>query len=192
MKVFHVVADVDEHRYFLPDDEGVWRTDLLVFDGAPKRPTWVAPAIHVRRPRRKAGNFSCFMTGDSLICDERALRDAGDLLERSAELLPLGCHGGQTLHVVNVLPFVDVLDVTRCEFRQPHRQRGINRAVFHAARLPTVPPLFKVPQSSSIFTVEICADPATEFKARIEHAKLTGLLFCEVWDEVAGALEVRL
>ena len=185
MKVFRIVLDVNHYQSLLVEDDSIWRTNELVFDASPKQNGWKPPGVYVLHPLLKRGNFFHFCAG-AFACDRTALGATQDLLERSAELLPIG-HKGERLYVVNVTECIAVLDEERTRWiygettGMPIR---IDRYCFHPRRL-TETPLFKIPETArgEIFTVEGMKDPEDEFKYRVEQAGLQGLVFEEVWSE---------
>jgi hypothetical protein len=59
MKIFRITNDVDQYRYFLPEDEA----DVLRFlnlNCTPMAEEWSPPSVRIFKPRHKVGNFYNF------------------------------------------------------------------------------------------------------------------------------------
>ncbi len=183
MKVFRVIHDANKYQKLFPKDERIWATDTLDFNCTPKLPAWKPPAVYVLQPKLKPGNF-IGLCASAFVADRTANEALCDLLEMSAELLPIGDDSlGQM--VVNVTGCFNVLDDANTKWvygQSTGAKIRIERYAFHAARF-TEAPLFKIPETSKvdILTVTGLKDPEDEFKHRVESAGLTGLLFEEIW-----------
>ena len=182
MKIYQAYKEPDKYQYLLPSDPE-HSTTRLMFDCEERADGWDPPEMYVANPRAKRGNFFNCIGGDPLICDERAVDEIGDVLEKCAELLPLPVDG-ETLYVVNVLPCLNLLDVERSVWRGEPGRSTIKAFAFHPTRMQRYP-LFKIPETinTSVLTCEGVLDPEFNFKPRVEEAGLTGLLFKILWTD---------
>lgn len=183
MKVYRVVPDVSRFEKLFPDDDKVWETGLLTFDGTPKGATWQPPKVFVLEPKLSKGNFRAFAAG-ALVADATACL-ALENLDEFAELLPLP-YGGDILQVMNVTGCFNVLDEEKTRWvygQSTGKPIRIAKYVFKSSRFTEVP-LFKIPETcrGEILTIEGLKDPEDEFKFNVESKGLTGLLFKELWD----------
>lgn len=184
MKIYRIVADVNQYQGFSVDGDQVWQGDTLTFDCTPKSSKWAAPSVYVLHPKLRRGNFFNLCPG-TLVLDGQATDVLRDMLEMSGEMLPLSCKGEQ-FTVLNVTDCVNVLDETKTKWvygKSTGARIRIERYAFHPGRL-TETPLFKIPETckSEILTFEGLKDPDDEFKPRVERLGLKGLIFEEVWD----------
>lgn len=183
MKIYRVVADVNEFQYLMLQDESLELSETTTFDGTPKAAKWSSPEVFIYKPNHKKGNFPDFWATSTLVVDETALEQLRDLLEMSGELLPLR-YKSSLYHILNVTQCINALDEHKTEWFYEKESGPIKKYVFHANRLAETP-LFKIPQTckSEILTVEGLKDPDDEFKGRIERLGLKGLNFVEVWND---------
>jgi hypothetical protein len=100
--------------------------------------------------------------------------------EMAGELLPLK-YKDEMFSVLNITECIECLDSERSEWHtRANGSKLLVRPFFRAERLPAST-LFKSAHSwGHFFCVEYSGDPKEEFKACVEHEKLTGLLFKEV------------
>jgi hypothetical protein len=188
MKVYRVMPDVNNFQKLFPDDDKVWQTQTLLFDGTPRGPAWQAPRVSVLEPLLAKGSFLSLTSG-ALVVDATACMAILGLLEACAELLPLP-YKDETLQIVNVTRCVNVLDEDHTKWvlgKSTGQRIRIEKYAFKRSRL-TEAPLFKIPETrrGEILTVEGLKDPEDEFKFNVESKGLSGLLFQELWDSSPG------
>lgn len=178
MKVYRIRPDVTQFQKLFPDDDSIWSTGMLTFDGTPKASIWCPPKVFVLKPKLKRGNFFGVAAG-ALVADPKACGELAFLLEVSTEMLPLPFEG-QELKLINVIACVNVLDQDKT-LRSPVGKP--TKYVFKPNRF-TESPLFKIPETDvcEILTIEGLKDPEDEFKFNVESRGLTGLTFEELWD----------
>jgi hypothetical protein len=186
LKIYRLVPDVNHYQSFFPEDEKVWSTDVLTFDGRTKASNWVAPPLFILHPKYKRGNFFSF--GGTIVLDARATELLRDFLEMSGELLPLR-HEGAEFTVLNITECVNVLDQDKTKWiygKSTGAKIQIERYAFHLNRM-TETPLFKIPETckSDILTATGLVDPEDEFKFHVESNGLQGLRFEELWNSEA-------
>jgi hypothetical protein len=101
-------------------------------------------------------------------------------------MLPLP-YEGEILQVINVTECINVLDQEHTLWKINQKSGvkvWIESYAFHSRRF-SESSLFKIPETCNgeIFAIERCGDPECEFKARVEQAGLTGLIFEKVWSD---------
>jgi len=185
MRVYRVNTDGDHYQYFLPDDDRVWATDVLLLDGTPRLEGWKPPEIYVLKPRLRRGRFFDLCVG-GLVLDSHATNILRPMLEMCGELLPL-YHKGEEFFLLNVLECINVLDEERTVWvygETTGARLHIEKYAFKPNRF-TETSLFKTPETarSEVLAVEGLKDPEDEFKYVVEHGNLTGLLFELLWSD---------
>jgi hypothetical protein len=184
MNVLRIEVDVNEYQSVYLSDADAWSLDQMTFDCSPRLDGWDAPEVYVLHPKKKRGDFFGFGEGIGTIVITESTRDKlADLLEMSAECLPLRC-GNETLYVVNVIECVNALDESRSK-RDVYPDGSPARILefaFHSRRF-TETPLFKIPETCKIhiLTIEGMKDQDDEFKGRVESLGLQGLEFDLLW-----------
>jgi hypothetical protein len=176
MRVYRVRSDVENYRWYIPNVPD-HKTLEYIFDGSRRGSAWDSPKSYCFDPMKKAGDFAKFGTG-SLLVSDLAKRSLLDLLELAGELLPLETDDG-LFWILNVLECWNVLDEqkSRCS------SAGLIEAyVFQRDRMSEAT-LFKIPQTRSIEVLgkEVDGNPDHEFRARVETAQMSGLIFEDLW-----------
>lgn len=184
MKIFRVEYDVNKYQSILSEDDSIWSTDRLIFDGRAKYNSWLPPAVYYPNPLKKLGDFVYLCPG-TLVFNEKARKACATFFEMSGEILPLP-HEEAPLFALNVTECWNVLDQNKTEWQYDRSgtiKLHILNFFFHRHRIPEVP-LFKIPETvrGDIYTVEGMKAPEDEFKYTVESNGLKGLIFEEVWD----------
>lgn len=185
MKVYKVECDTNRFQSLVAEDEAVWSTDTLTFDGSPKEDGWSQVKMRILEPNLIAGDFVRVASGAFAVRD-RAVETIRTVAERSGELLPLDC-GRERFWVINVVGAFDLLDHDAVEWvygKSTGKPIRIKKYAF-ARSMMVERPLFKLPQTAraQILTTGAMMDPEDEFKGVVESAGLTGLRFHELWSD---------
>ena len=154
-------------------------------DCRPKLETWSPLPIYIWNPKLQLGNFFSLCSG-AFVADSEALSHLRDVLEMAGELLPLR-HQGKEFILSNILECANCLDQSRTQWvvdNQTGLRVRIAKYEFIKSRF-SESTLFKIPETAAgeILTVTGLKDADDEFKYRVEHSRLTGLVFEEIWSE---------
>lgn len=183
MKVFSVTEDVSRFQSLGVDDIDAWTEFALSVDCRSLTALWKPPTVYVRKPKLNRGNFLHITVG-LLVADDEAFSKIGEFFEMAGEVLPIPFEG-KTLSLLNVTECINCLDREKSQWRDPRRREGLPlKYVFHPNRLDESS-IFKIPETckGEILVLERENDPETEFKAAVEHHRLTGLIFKELWSD---------
>ncbi len=197
VNIYRIRLDVNNYQALYVDDDK-WHGDVLslfTFDGMPRISNWAAPPVFILDPKLKRGNFLSFqlMGGGAFIADAKAVSATQEFFEMAGEMLPLP-YEDEMFQVINITECINVLDQKGTKWHV-HEKSGtkiyIESYAFHPRRF-TESSLFKIPETckTHIYTLERCGDPECEFKARVEQAGLTGLIFEKVWSDEGEPITV--
>jgi hypothetical protein len=187
VKVYQVEFDVNNFRSLAADDVADARS-ILSFECKPKLPRWKPPSMYCPDPLSPAPDFWYIGGGSGIAVSSAAFPKVQTQFEMAGELLPLPFEGGE-LTLLNVLVCINCLDHDKCTWVKTKDGRRLfpnpyqdGAYVFHPDRFAEST-LFKIPEmhKSTVLCIEREDDPETEFKAAVEHHKLTGLAFKELW-----------
>jgi hypothetical protein len=182
MRVYKLRLDSNNYQRFLPEDEGIWKTERLTMDCTRKLSSWMPPAVYVPNPKLKKGKFFHLCSG-AFVIDKDATEKLRDILEMGGELLPID-YENEPYSLLNVTECMDCLDHERTEWvlgKSTGAKIDIKQYVFKAVRMPESS-IFKIPNRlADIYVAEGRFDPEDEFKSRVDQNNLHGLLFEEVW-----------
>lgn len=197
MKVYEIstLAKPPKSRFpyysMLVADDEVWRAmapDGEPFKGVPFKRRWKVPTFYIEKPLIPKPNFFN-MDVSSLVCDEKARELAGEPMEMSGEFLPIKVEGEKGKYwIYNVTNTINVVDVKKSKWEKlgPAKDdRMLKRPAFISSRFGEET-IFKIPEDRAtvMYCVEFTGDPDDgEFKAVVEHNKLTGLTFELVWTD---------
>lgn len=184
MKIFRLDVDVARYQTLVPEDQGLWRSGILNFDGRSK-PNWTPPLVRVYNPLQERGNFFHFAAG-ALAFDNVAREAMSDLFERSGEVLPLRTEGDE-LFVLNVTTCVNVLEHNAAVWStspSTGQKLRIKEYVFRPDLFPDSS-VFKIPETvrGEVLTYRGLNGPDDEFTPRYESAGLTGLGFTLLYED---------
>ena len=156
------------------------------FNGRPFSKKWRTLELIISMPRLPRPDFFDF-GGSVFVCNERAVELAGDPLEMAGELLPVRVKGEQgRFWVFNTTNCIEVLDARKSKWEHwgPAGQyKRLVKPAFVRNRLGEIS-IFKFPEdgASRIYCIERSGEIAdSEFKATVEHHRLTGLEFELIW-----------
>ncbi len=180
MKVFLIQSDVDHYQHLEQDldhmDFATKFTRLGMLNRCqPVSAPLTPPEVYSVYVKLKRGDFWELAGYSTFALPAASIEKVRPLLEAAGELLPLP-YGDQVFGVLNVLNWSDCVDDETKALGQPYRK-------YVAGRVPYT--IFREPNSSYLLVAERTGDPETEFKACIEHRKMTGLSFRELWDSEA-------
>ena len=162
---------------------GKWRPITLFFE----EPLW---------PR---ADFYTFYP-ENFVCTERAKTLAGPALEKAGEFLPVTIEGESEVHYIyNVTACGAFIDPPRSiyeyELDEPaETARGVRVAPAFQTKPIAKLSVFKLSEESgrTIYSVERTGNPSNgEFKALVEHHRLTGIKFDLAWSEKSGPVPWR-
>jgi len=177
------------HYSNLVAEDAVWRFigDGGEFRGVPFN-KWKPQAFYIEKPLFPKPTFFHIGVG-VFVCDERARELAGEPMEMSGEFLPIKVEGEKgKFWIYNCTNCINVVDAKASQWQKlgPGRQdRMLKKPSFIASRFGEET-LFKIPEDrgTRIYCAEFSGDPDDgEFKADVEHHKLTGLEFKLVWSD---------
>jgi hypothetical protein len=96
------------------EDESLWNTPAMIFDGKVKSSPWIVPHLYVPHPLRDEPDF-WYLTPGLLVISRRVLeiRVMRRFMAESAEQLPLACQG-QDLIGLNIIECINCLDPDKC------------------------------------------------------------------------------
>ncbi len=177
MKVYQVKADIDNYCS-LSQDFGT--LDFLVSHERrqslsrcqPATQPLTPPEVYIDRPKLKRGDFWSFSPFHTFAMPVASAEKVRLFLEVAGEVLSLP-YKAEMFSVLNVLKCADCVDPETEELGILHRS-------YIADRVP--PGIFRDPNGVYMFVSESTGDSTTEFKAYVEHEKMTGLIFREVWN----------
>lgn len=183
MRVYRIKHDFN-FQYFLPEDQSVWQTDLLIMDCRSKGKNWTSPKVFSYEPLLKAGDFWKLGAG-MLITTPKATDILLTFLEMAGELLPL-FYQGQTFTILNVTECINCLDDTNTKWvygETTGAKIRIEKYAFYPDRF-SESTIFKIPEThkGEILVVEGLKDPEDEFKYTVENAGLQGIIFEQIWE----------
>ena len=177
MKIYWINTDVDNYCC-LSQDFGT--LDFLVSHERQQRLSICQPAtqpltppeVYIERPKLKRGDFWSFSPFHTFALPSTSVGKVRVFLEDAGELLALP-YKEEVFSVLNVLKCADCVD--------PETEAlGILHRSYIADRVPSG--IFRDPNGVYMFVSELTGDPTAEFKAYVEHEKMTGLIFREVWN----------
>lgn len=189
-RVFKVRFDLEGFQDLLIDapegESGKW-FKMLRQDGRSWSGGWRPPPVYSPEPLLRRPDFWHLVGCYGLVVDARALDTAEPYLLAAGELLPLP-FGNELLHISNVTGVYDCIDTDSAERSATGTE--ITRYPFIEHRIPETT-LFKIPET--VATEMFCAsfgerDPELDFKFVVEHHRLTGLRFEEVWNDDVGPI----
>jgi hypothetical protein len=185
MKIFRVSADVERFQTIMPEDDLLWESDVLRFDGKKKGNSWKAPSFFIFNPIKEYGNFF-YLSTDVLVFDEKALDILGDLFEMAGEILEFEL-SGQPLFLLNVTECCNSLDHEKTTWSldpQSGKRIRIKEYAFHADRF-CESSIFKIPETrqAEVLTYSEVKDTADEFISRYQESSLTGLEFSLIFED---------
>jgi hypothetical protein len=180
----------DEH--FLDDEN---------FEGHPFPKKWRRVELHFSEPLWPRADFYNFGLGN-FVCTERAKSIVGPLLSKVGEFLPVMIEGESETHyfynVTDCGAYEDpIQSVWECRVDDPEKLHNPTKSRLKA---PAFDPsqlrkrtIFKIPKKPAIYCVERTTKASDkEFKASVEHHKLTGLRFRLAWSESTGPVPMEL
>lgn len=185
LRAYEVEWDVNNYQCFswdLPQDTPAATYDALTMWGAPMAERWNPPPVFIHRPKKKRGDFwGVGMGGGRLGIAPWALEEVRMFAEMAGELLSLP-YKNQTFTVLNITECIECIDPERSESVDYGitRRKRITKPFFRADRM-CASTLFKSAHNPlGFYCLEYSRDLEEEFKACVEHQKLTGLQFKEV------------
>lgn len=154
------------------------------FTGTPYTRKWKPVRFYTDKPKLPCPDF--FMRESGWICNDRAMLLAGEAMEMAGEYFPVKIEGEpgpfSFFHITNC---INVLDPSKSKWEQCGPARLLERPVFRPERFGEES-LFKFPEDFGFgcYCLERSGDHDDgEFKAVVEHHKLTGLSFDLVWSD---------
>ena len=178
MNIYRVSCDPETCQTIMPVDESVWDTDVLMFDGLPKR-DWVAPEMFVFNPLVERVGFF-YLDPSVLVFDEGTMEEFADLFEMAGQILPLKVYDEQ-LFLLNVTQCSNSLDPESTSWKEDAgtgQRLSIRSYSFFEDRF-TESSLFKIPETrlGEILTYSGFQDREDELFGRFQLLGLVGLEF---------------
>ena len=175
------------HYSNLIAEDAVWQ---FIRDGLKGVPfdNWKRQTFYIEKPLFPKPNF--FHIGaTAFVCDEKARELAAEPLEMSGEFLPIKVEGENgkfwIYNCTNCINAVNAKASKYWKFGPGPDERQMDRPAFFASRFGEES-VFKIPEDRAtlVYCVEVTGDADDgEFKAVVEHHKLTGLEFKLVWSD---------
>ena len=189
LSIFKIRADISRSRSIVGDNPEE-SAPLLGLQAKPIE-EWSSPVFYVGDPRKKDSDFY-WLTGNSLVFDERVHEIMADIFERAGQVFPLTVEGSnRQFYLLNVLKVVSAIDKEKSVWEISAEGEQLALVNFHFVRsqLSSESSLFKIPE---IFLNPIlaCHDDAPgsdDFVARYRREGLTGLRFKKLWAEADDA-----
>jgi len=194
MKVYkvstHAKPPVRGHDYYADlstDDE--WVCDPDLFLGAPYPKKWRVPNLYVRTPKRPVPSFYSF--GGPFVISEEVLDLVGGALVDSGELLRVKIiDKKEKYYLYNCTNCMNVVDKKKSIFSPIGDFQRLEHPAFLATRFEDET-LFKIEEDAgcNIYCLERTGEVEDgEFKALVDHHKLTGLEFELIWTKQKGLI----
>ena len=144
---------------------------------------WKPLDVYAHNPKLKRGNFAHLCSG-AFVIDAQATDKLRAVLKMAGELLPIE-YEDTGLSLFNALECVNCLDGQETKWvlgKTTGTRIRIVEYHFRSDRL-SESSIFKIPETAKaeILCIEGMKDPEDEFKAQVEAAGFTGLLFDELW-----------
>lgn len=180
MKIFRIRVDVEKFQTIVPEDEGVWNSGSLEFDGKEKGGgEWQSPSLFSFDPLKRRGNFF-YLSPGVLVFDEKAMDVLDDILEMAGEILETELLG-ERLFALNVTQCYNSLDLETTAWRidpRSGKRLSIKQYVFHGNRFGESS-IFKIPETvrAEVLTYSEVKGREDEFIARYQESSLEGLEF---------------
>ena len=193
MKVYCVFASSGagspRQRYaaLCPASEREAGRDFNEFEGQPYSKKWRPAKVYIDKPRLPRPDFFSY-DSKVLVCNERAIELAGEPMEMAGELLPIEVEREKIkLYMLNVTECINVLDYEASDWEELlPGTKLLDKPAFLPDRFGEHTSLFKIPEGSGlkIYCLERSGDVYDgEFKALVEHHRLTGLEFELIWTD---------
>lgn len=189
MRVFSITFDLNRFQALLVDGDDEFSFPFFTtmqFAHGPLGKAWNPPPVYVDRPRLARPDIFHLVGAIGLVLGPRARSELDRIASLSGELLPLP-FGAELLCLLNVTEVIDCLDAVRTVFDGG----GVAKRLEFLPHRISEAPIFRIPQnrSSELFCHEGIGEPTWDFKATVEQANLTGVVFTEVWNSEVGGLE---
>lgn len=177
MKIYNVRTNINEYQYlehkFDANDTSMQLHDADILCRCQHiTESLTPPEVISTRPKLKRPEFWNFAPFFTFAVSPASLEKVRHFLEEAGELLPLP-YQSQVFSVLNVLRCVDYQvfpELAPGRLHQAKAEGNIPHSIFRD--------LNRV----KLYVSETDGNPATEFKAYVEHAGMTGLIFRQVWD----------
>jgi hypothetical protein len=193
MRVYKISALAKPPKSRFQEYAGLFAEDVVwrfIGDGLKGVPfdRWKRQPFYINKPMLPKPNF--FNIGPTaFVCDEKAREIAAEPLEMSGEFLPIKVEGEKgkfwIYNCTNCINVVNAKASKYWKFGPGPNDRQIDIPAFFASRFGEET-IFKIPEDRAtlVYCVEFTGDPEEgEFKAVVEHHKLTGLEFKLVWSD---------
>ena len=173
MKVYEVRSDADNYQFLSQLSDKAMDVHQRIENRRklshckPVTEPLTPPDVYSQQPKLKRGDFWGFAPYSTFAVMPNSISKVRMFLEEAGELLPV-LYKTEVFSVFNVLKCVDCVD--------PETEAlGIIHRSCIANRVPSG--IFRDLKGVHMFVSEFTGDPATEFKAYVEHEKMTGLIF---------------
>ena len=158
----------------------------LVFDGSVREEPWPLLRVEADDARLPLGHFVHWHPGALVAAPSIPDEVVWGFFEMSGQTFALE-YLGRGFTALNVTECINCLDqdATAWAFdATTGQQTDIVRYVFHPRRFSSSS-IFKIPETAEreVLVVERTRDAEQEFKRFVEKARLTGLIFEELWSE---------
>ena len=175
MRIWSLDCDVDKYENLM------WKEkfdleEVQSFDGREKSKDW--NPIKVKRMYNREFSNTPGFSSHIPVFDNDAVNVLYDLLEGSAEVLPLDCEEG-TFFAINVTKVIDCIDYEKSSYKTFRDGKRVMRFINY---------VFKPDRVKSQHMFKISDEPlkrpfvSDEFRNRVIESGLTGFVFKLVWD----------
>jgi hypothetical protein len=195
MKVFSFSAigkpKASSHKEYsrLAAEDSVWQFMVPGGDGwngTPFKGKWKVQTFYIEKPMVPKPNFF-WIGGAVFVCDEVVRELAGEPLEMCGEFLPIRVEGQKAkFWIYNITNTTNVLDHKKSKWERIGPDSDdvlLEKPAFISSRFGEET-IFKIQEDrgSSMYCIELLNSwEDGEFKAIVEHFRLTGLTFELVW-----------
>jgi hypothetical protein len=129
----------------------------------------------------KLADLTHCWSGSLVITNEKTLDIMMELSKDAVEFVPLKCDE-KKLYMLHVIKALDIVDYDKCEYRKSfisNRKGTIKKFAFFEEKINDCDDIFRINVGKGVYPDIIVSK---KFKDYIEHEKLSGFRFVEVWD----------
>ncbi len=183
MKIFKIEAELGEYESFQlvnKNRDFLREFKCKILSGKPQKGKLDNLVLEMIGGEKFSDSPKFWSGSGILLFSEKAKRTLEDLLKNYVEFIPVKSKN-VNFYIVNTLCIEDAIDYKKAELRMLDTGLivGIEKYSFIENKVCNIP-MFKVLLNDRIYSTEIYV--TSEFKNKVEEAKLEGFKFIEVWE----------